>query len=798
MRALSTILSILLLIAIILASAIFIYYAVNQFIFSYQPRENVSFSQPLHILAISYNAETNFLTLVLLNPNDAPIDLSNTKIYLRSGGMTYADLNFNTDCNYTISPHSTCTLTATTPQLRPDSYVLISSAVVPPTTAPLKTSSHAEQGTIDTVPPSVTLTLSSQSAFLGDAISITCVATDNVSVSLIKIYLGNTELNTCSSSPCVATYTFTSPGVYTFKCTTKDSSGNTSTVEKNISVINPFSVSHGLTFSSPDENRYSNILFHGDYNKVYITIFSGKLGTYSVISPCLQETTLTCSSFPCTIETNTLSASSSCEINIVGPDNDVKSITIPVWHYLECDSCDSCEDALTEADTLSNNDDVNVLVVLKADISSSSSICLNIDGVEPPAGTSIIFDANLHTVSTSGNDTFAVALSWSSLIFSHCNIFTSGDGSHAFYLFYSSATLRECNLFTSGVDARPLYAFYDSSANLYDSNLSTSGWRSDAVYIYYSSSANLTRCNLFTSNEDAIPLHLNKSSSATITDCNIFTLGRYSPAVFVNNSSTATVSDSVLTALGYRGDALFLQSYSSAIVKDSNLFALGDDSHALNLYQSYITLSNVNLDINREKASDYILAFDSYVSSSENSYCGDGKRIIAISSSNANDYNNVVIDTNAYCHISVHDVNNLKLNFAGTATDIRAAYLILYRVNNVEINGLRVNTTGYLTDTLSVHDSSSVVISNSVLSATGSGSTTLLIYDSTATFDLSEGDIRICTPHLNLLSFSNSTVECQNCGNGHNLIWYDEYDSSLPFACSCAVKASSFDECVGS
>ena len=159
-------------------------------------------------------------------------------------------------------------------------------------------------------------------------------------------------------------------------------------------------ITHGLYFAPPESNRYDNILFHGDYNTVYVHI-TGPPGTYTASGSCIETNSCTISSGGdnCTITTTTTAPSTSCDINISKDGTPLQQKNFPVYRLYFCSSCLECNRELYyhRADR-----DPPTVIVPTTDLSTSSDECLTTN----PGTTSAwyisgnpILDFNNHSIS---------------------------------------------------------------------------------------------------------------------------------------------------------------------------------------------------------------------------------------------------------------------------------------------------------------------------------------------------------------------------------------------------------------
>ncbi len=382
------------------------------------------------------------------------------------------------------------------------------------------------------------------------------------------------------------------------------------------------SFTHGLFFSSPEENRYSNVLFFGDYNRVIITV-TGPSGSYTISGDCIQDVSCSIEFDSCTVESNTTKATESCTITITGPAS--TAITFPVYYISFCDSAPKCESDLSSA---AGRMDANSIVVLTADMEEIVSLS-NID-----FGWRVTFDGNghqvdaMHLTSVQGLmirntrlDSYDDALSLDSN--SSATIIDSNISATA----YDALSLKEGSYIASATNA---YCFFSDDPtpypilsidqSNYDLNISkyleenapgspalchvsvladgvkihdgnvgaakggdylTSG----TIIIHGADDVNIFRVNVTACND---ALSLDSNSSATIIDSNISADNDYALSL---KSSSATITDSNIHA--YYGDyALSLDSNSSATIQNSTLSA---HYRALSLNSSSATIIDSNI-----------------------------------------------------------------------------------------------------------------------------------------------------------------------------------------------------------
>ena len=206
-----------------------------------------------------------------------------------------------------------------------------------------------------------------------------------------------TTVSTSWDATTHGSYTITALADYNDMVYESDESDNSES--NTFTVAPPFEVvlSHGLTFSPSDSNRYDNVLFHGDYNRVYITI-QGPPGTYTISSPCLEQVSCTIGGGEtnCTVETNTTDANFSCEVTVSGPAS--TEMNVPVWYYLECNTCQSCTDAFNDANSYLSSHDTNALIHLTSNPISHAPYCIRISNIHPSTGKFIVLDGDTHMI----------------------------------------------------------------------------------------------------------------------------------------------------------------------------------------------------------------------------------------------------------------------------------------------------------------------------------------------------------------------------------------------------------------
>ena len=214
---------------------------------------------------------------------------------------------------------------------------------------------------------------------------------DSVRVSGITISPGSTGILAVEVNiPEAGTYLITLVGEYVAQI--YEDLGSTAPPE--------VSFTSGLTFSyvlDPLEgNRYSGILFYGDYNTAYFTV-KGPPGVYTLTSDCAAPSSCTIAqgSDTCTITTDTNRASLNCSFSMTHSGAAVWSATIPVFYLYYCSTEPDCEGDLN---TSLNNTDSNTVIFMSGDISVGV-----VDVPQGDYGWRVNFDGNGHTLSTDGS-----------------------------------------------------------------------------------------------------------------------------------------------------------------------------------------------------------------------------------------------------------------------------------------------------------------------------------------------------------------------------------------------------------
>jgi len=155
---------------------------------------------------------------------------------------------------------------------------------------------------------------------------------------------------------------------------------------------------------SPPSNRYSGILFTGDFNSATLTVLLDNIsdvdasGTITASGACIDSASVSYAlpanqSKVFSIPINVTSTSSNCTITVsTTHSTNSDSVSVPVYFLDFCDSNSTCYDALQSAQSR----DANTVVMLTADINVTTAPALGI-----PSGNyqdKVVFDGNGHLV----------------------------------------------------------------------------------------------------------------------------------------------------------------------------------------------------------------------------------------------------------------------------------------------------------------------------------------------------------------------------------------------------------------
>ncbi len=145
----------------------------------------------------------------------------------------------------------------------------------------------------DITPPAVSVGHAPSNPMLGQTVTVTAVASDNIKLSGLMVVVDNTEIATCSSSPCNYTNSNLSAGIHTYYAFAIDSSGNTArnpsigsksfyvndTTASMISNIIVSSISSDSATITWTTNKFSSSLVkYGKTPGLYTSLASGASG----------------------------------------------------------------------------------------------------------------------------------------------------------------------------------------------------------------------------------------------------------------------------------------------------------------------------------------------------------------------------------------------------------------------------------------------------------------------------------------------------------------------------------------
>jgi len=107
---------------------------------------------------------------------------------------------------------------------------------------------------------------------------------------------------------------------------------------------------------------------------------------------------VTCSGDLCTLSTAAYlgPGTYTVELRAEGVSTSAMFSVLSTVDHFTCDSCESCNSAITKAFQISANAHFTIRVILLSDISSNGSPCINVAGT---SGGSVVFDLNGHEVS---------------------------------------------------------------------------------------------------------------------------------------------------------------------------------------------------------------------------------------------------------------------------------------------------------------------------------------------------------------------------------------------------------------
>ena len=506
------------------------------------------------------------------------------------------------------------------------------------------------------------------------------------------------------------------------------------------------------SISAYQDHYSSNTLLFGDYNSftVKITVCNDgrdDMNTTATLTLSADNATFSQTTFTVPVlspsECNTFTTAGTTEnyydvritARIDYPDielttrNNVLSRTFTNAYYDECNSCESCTVALNTAAERSRGT-FYTFVVLAADLRSSST-CIRYstsDDIFTPSGA-------IKTVTgiTGSGEAFPVAT---------FSTVTLDGNAHAINIEHNGSAVTY-GILLAGVDGIHIKNLVVSTKDRY------------AIYLY-SSSASLHDVNASANNSYAIYLD---SSSASLQDVNASANNSYAITLY---SSSASLHD-VNASANY--DAIHLYS-SFASLHDVN--ASANNSYAITLYSSSASLHDVNASANY----DAIHLWNSYISSSTNSYCylsGNPTPYPILSFGPESAGKTINLNGEHYCHISIHDVNNLSVTNAnvGSASLVDYGGVVLYNAHDVNIQDVNASANydaiHLYSSSASLQDVNASANSDAIFSYCGGGTNELNV-------DLSTADSRICASGtIWYVAGGDLNVNCLNCGNGHYL-----------------------------
>ncbi len=605
-----------------------------------------------------------------------------------------------------------------------------------------------------------------------------------------------TTVSTSWDATTHGSYTITALADYNDIVYESDESDNSES--NTFTVAPPFEVvlSHGLTFSPPDSNRYDNVLFHGDYNRVYITI-QGPPGTYTISSPCLEQVSCTIGGGEtnCTVETNTTDANFSCEVTVSGPAS--TEMNVPVWYILFCNTSTNCQNDFSTALSYT---DTNTIVFLTRDITNSyvtvpsgdygwrvtfdgnmhtidnlgGKYALRLDGVKKIIIKNVDAKAENNSLSLTGNSSvtimdsnisaknIALYVDWTSRIASATNAYCFFSGDPTPYpilsIDQSNYDLNISKYLEENAPGSPALCHVSVLADgvkIHDGNIGAvkdgNYLSSGAVVVHNSHDVNILRAELLAK---SFGLILDNSSAVTIMDSHI---SSYSYTVYLDNSS-ATIQDSNIYATlalifdSYNRYALYL-SESNGTLKNSRLRAYTytlylTDSSSAALYNSYIEAA--------EAYNPLAVEDRSYISSATDSYCVagiDSYPILALGPSEAGKKFNLY--GNHYCHISIHHTYDIPISNGSVGGLGMLGAIVLYEATDIEIRDIDADARYY---TIYLYNSSAT------LEGVTAQANAHALYLDNNSYVILEEDSNISTRFADTV-----TSRCPNCTNEVNI-----------------------------
>jgi hypothetical protein len=227
----------------------------------------------------------------------------------------------------------------------------------------------------------------------------------------------------------------------------------------------------------------------------------------------------------------------------------------------ECDSCESCVDALLKANKVANERNVYVYVVLTRDIGTRNGSCIRVSGLHAPHGRLIFFDGNgrtIYVVHFNPSNSPAVEInSAAGVVLKDMNVqmYDYAGSSEALRLSGVSHVILD-NLFVSfhGSGGSALRIEHSSDVTLHEVAVPTEP-SGDGVVLYDSDSCRLDGVSIAYLDKQmtrdaesfwadtAAPLIISFSDDVSLKRIRIFrqTLG---PAIYLNFSNAMIIADS--------------------------------------------------------------------------------------------------------------------------------------------------------------------------------------------------------------------------------------------------------------